>query len=169
MDSETARVAQTFADHALLLLATGIMLVGLALAAVVAVARLAGRYRTHQFDGALWISRRIHRVPLLGPAVARARVVVPTSYVALHLVLGLVATAAATAFVVIAEEVVAGRAVAAFDVAFADALQDSASPRWQEVFSASPGLVRHKFSWPCPWCPPSYCCFDGTTCSRSGG
>ena len=135
MDSETARAAQTFADHALLFLASGIMLVGLALAAILAAARLAGRYRTRLFDGALWISRRIHRIPLLGPAVASARVMVPTSYIALHLVLGLVATAAVMAFIVITEEVVAGRAVAAFDVAFARALQDSASPRWQEIFS----------------------------------
>jgi hypothetical protein len=52
-------------------------------------------------------------------------------YVALHLIPGLVATAAIMGFIVIAEEVVAGRTIAAFDVAFADALRANTSPRWQ--------------------------------------
>jgi len=71
---------------------------------------------------------------VLGPAFAGARVVVPTRYVALHLILGLIATAAIVGFMVIAEEVVAGRAIAAFDLAFADALRTNTSPRWQQIF-----------------------------------
>jgi len=77
---------------------------------------------------------QMKRIPVVGPVLAGARVVVPTRYVVLHLILGLVATAAIMAFVVIAEEVVAGRAIAAFDLAFAEALQDHISPRGQQVF-----------------------------------
>jgi membrane-associated phospholipid phosphatase len=71
---------------------------------------------------------------VLGPALAGARVVLPTRYVALHLLLGLLATAAIMGFIVIAEEVVAGRAIANFDLAFADALRTNTSPRWQQIF-----------------------------------
>ena len=77
---------------------------------------------------------QVNRIPVLGPVLAGARVVVPTRYVALHLVLGLVATAAILGFIVIAEEVVAGRTIAAFDRAFADALRTNTSPRWQQIF-----------------------------------
>jgi len=73
---------------------------------------------------------QVNRIPVLGPVLAGARVVVPTRYVALHLILGLVATAAIIGFIVIAEEVVAGRTIAAFDRAFADALRTNMSPRW---------------------------------------
>jgi hypothetical protein len=55
---------------------------------------------------------QVNRIPVLGPVLAGARVVVPTRYVALHLILGLVATAAIIGFIVIAEEVVAGRTIA---------------------------------------------------------
>jgi len=77
---------------------------------------------------------QVNRIPVLGPVLAGARVVVPTRYVALHLILGLVATAAIIGFIVIAEEVVAGRTIAAFDRAFADALRTNTSPRWQQIF-----------------------------------
>ena len=135
MDPEIARAAQTFADHALLLLASGILLIGAALATVLAATRLGGRHHTQFLAAALWISRQIHRLPVLVPSAVSAPVAIPTRYVALHLALGLVATAAVVAFAVIAEQVVAGREVAVFDVAFAEALQNGASPRWQEVFS----------------------------------
>jgi membrane-associated phospholipid phosphatase len=134
MESEMARAAQTLADHALLLLAAGIVLVGLALAAILAAGRLAGRYRKPLIEGAMWMLGQVRRIPVLGRVFAGARVIVPSRYIALHLVLGLVAIAAVMAFVIIAEEVVAGRSVAAFDRAFADALQNSAAPAWQQVF-----------------------------------
>ncbi len=85
-------------------------------------------------DHATRLFGQVNRVPVLRQALAVARVGVPTRYVALHLILGLVATAATVGFIVIAEEVVAGRTVAAFDLAFADALRTNTSPRWQQVF-----------------------------------
>jgi membrane-associated phospholipid phosphatase len=85
-------------------------------------------------DYATRLFGQVNRIPVLGPALAGARVAVPTRYVALHLILGLVATAAIMGFIVIAEEVVAGRTIAAFDVAFAEALRTNTSPRWQQIF-----------------------------------
>ena len=47
---------------------------------------------------------QVNRIPVLGPVLAGARVVVPTRYVALHLIVGLVATAAIMGFIVIAHD-----------------------------------------------------------------
>ena len=66
MDSDAARAAQTLADYALLLLAAGIVFVGLAVAAVVAAARLARRFREPLSDAALWIFRQLTRIPFWG-------------------------------------------------------------------------------------------------------
>jgi undecaprenyl-diphosphatase len=134
LDADAVRAAETLADHAFIVLAAGIVVVGLALAAILAAARVAVRYRKPMLEYAARALGQVKRIPAVGPVLAGARVVVPTRYVALHLILGLIATAAILAFVIIAEDVVAGRAVAAFDVAFADALQNHTSPRWQQVF-----------------------------------
>jgi undecaprenyl-diphosphatase len=134
IDPEIARTAQALADHAILLLALGIAVVGVALAVIIAAVRLAGRYQKPLIQGWTWAFGQLRRLPVFEKVVTRARAVVPTGYVALHLVLGLIATAAVVAFVIVTEEVFAGREVAAFDVALANALQEHASPRWQQVF-----------------------------------
>src|SRR5688572_7728122 len=134
LDAEAARAAQELATYALVLLTAGILLVGLAVAAILAAVRLARRYRKPMTHHAGRLFVQVNRIPVLGPVLAGARVVLPTRYVALHLMLGLVATAAIVGFIVIAEEVVAGRTIAAFDVAFADALWSNTSARWQKVF-----------------------------------
>ena len=133
-DADIARVAGTLADHAFLVLAGGIVIVVFAMGTIVAAARLALRYRTPALAYAPRVLAQVKRVPVVGPVLAGTRVVLPTRYVALHLILGLIATAAIMTFVVIAEEVVAGRTIAAFDLAFAGALQDQTSPRWQQAF-----------------------------------
>jgi undecaprenyl-diphosphatase len=133
-DFEIVRAAQTAADHAVLLLASGIALMGLALIAILAAAHLARRHPNVLFERVQRILRVLRRLPLVGAALAGARVLLPTRYMAVHLVLGLVATAAVSSFIIIAEEVAAGRTVAAFDVAFATALQDRASPHWRGLF-----------------------------------
>jgi hypothetical protein len=56
------------------------------------------------------------------------------TYLLVHLTLGLVVTLAAGAFAVIAEDVVAGRQLAAFDLAFAAALREQVSPGWRSFF-----------------------------------
>lgn len=44
-------------------------------------------------------------------------------------------TALASIFFVIAEDVIAGGTIAMFDVAFAQALQNTATPAWERFFS----------------------------------
>lgn len=131
---DIVRVAQIAADHALLLLASGIALMGLALIAVLAAAHFALRYRAVLLASVQLLLRPLRRLPLAGPAVAGGRILLPSRYLTVHLALGLIATAAVTAFIVIAEEIVAGQEVATFDAAFAAALQERASPRWRELF-----------------------------------
>jgi membrane-associated phospholipid phosphatase len=53
---------------------------------------------------------------------------------ALHLTLGLTLTVTVLIFLVLAENVAAGRALATFDVAFAGALRNTATPGWERVF-----------------------------------
>jgi membrane-associated phospholipid phosphatase len=134
MDPEIARAAQALADHALVLLATGIALIGIALVGIVAAVRVARRYQEPLARVSAWLFGQACRIPVVGPRIRNARVIVPPKYVLLHLVLGLVATAGALAFVIVAEEVVTGRAVAQFDHAFATALHNSASAEWQRAF-----------------------------------
>jgi membrane-associated phospholipid phosphatase len=133
-DPDISRAAQTLADHALVLLAIGIALIGLALVGIVVAVRLGRRHQARLARGWAWCVGQACRIPVVGPRIRNARVVVPPKYVLLHLVLGLVATAAVVAFIVVAEEVFAGRAVAQFDHAFSTALRDSASAEWQRFF-----------------------------------
>src|SRR5688572_18022974 len=101
MHPEITRAAQTLADHALVLLATGIALIGVALVAIVAAVHVARRYQASLVRVWTWLFAQMRRVPVLGPSLQGARVVVPPKYVILHLVLGLIATAAVMAFVIV--------------------------------------------------------------------
>jgi membrane-associated phospholipid phosphatase len=134
MDPEISRAARFLADHALLLLALGIGALATALAAVLFAVRSARRHQDLLIDVSSWLFEQARQLPLLGRLIDRGRVAIPTGYVALHLFLGLVATAATIAFIVIAEEVMAGKTVAAFDAALANALQESTSPEWRALF-----------------------------------
>lgn len=126
-------MAQALADHVLLLLAAGIALFVVALVAVVAAVKLARRHQEPLLRAWTWSFRRARLIPVVGPWLQGARAIVSRALL-LHLVLGLIATAAAIAFLIVAEEVFAGREVAQFDLAFARALRDSASPGWEQLF-----------------------------------
>lgn len=115
-------MAQLLAGHALLLLAAGVLLLVVLAAAVAASAVLAAR-----FKGRLWASADL---------VVPGHLIRPRTYLFVHLVLGLVIVASAGAFAVIAGNVVAGRAIAAFDVEFARALAAEGTPFWRSVFRA---------------------------------
>ena len=136
MELDVTHVARMLADHALLLLALGLVLLGLAAAAVIAGVKVVASQRAWLVRAWAWAFGRALQVPGLGLMLHRATATAMTSYVAFHLLLGLVALAAATAFAVIAGELVAGRGVAAFDHAFAAALHDSTTPAWRAVFAA---------------------------------
>ena len=72
----------------------------------------------------------------LGRALKRADPRMPTRFMALHIVLGFVATAAIAAFAFLAWQVSAGSAVATFDRDFADALHKTVTPGWNRFFHA---------------------------------
>ena len=134
MDSDVTRAAETIADHALLLLALAIVIVGLAVGALVLAVRATRRHR-HRLTQLLdWLLVQLRRIPSVDRFLRGVRRVVPPAYVAIHLALGLVATAAVIGFGVLAEEVVAGNTIAAFDRAFAEALYQQASPGWRRAF-----------------------------------
>lgn len=118
----------------MLLVAVGIAAAVLAVLGVFAVLRLVLRYQstlrrgfTVAFSLVPW-PERIER------AVTRTRAAFQSSYLTAHLVLGLALTVAVSIFVVVAEDVLGGGDLAAFDVAFARALQDTASPGARRFF-----------------------------------
>ena len=132
--------ATVLADHAVLLLAAGIAAAVLFVLAVLGAMRLAARVGPRLLrifrDG-------VGMLPggnaLLG-LFARSRTLLPGLYVTTHVALGLLAVAAAAVFLVLAEEAVAGGPVAAFDEAFAEALQDRRTPRLDRAFAAISAL-----------------------------
>ena len=113
-------LAQLLASHVLLLLSIAIVLVAIAVWIVVALARLAAR-----FKDVLW-----SWIDLVGPGPLWR----PRTYLVVHLALGLVLVAAVLAFMEVADNVLADRRLAVFDVAFANALGAQTSPGWREAF-----------------------------------
>jgi membrane-associated phospholipid phosphatase len=112
--------AQFIASHVLVLLGVGILMLGLAVFIVVALARAAARHKDLLWSAIdTFVPGRLWR---------------PRTYLLGHLALGLVLALAALAFVAIAEEVVAGEELAAFDLALAMALRGETSPAWRTVF-----------------------------------
>lgn len=136
-DPDITRAARFLAEHAIVLLAAGVVLIVLALLAVVAIARLALRFR--------WLLRAIAEPAVqllltLRPVrqmttAFRGRLVVPLGYLAVHLALGLLLATGVAAFVVIAEDVLSRGRVAQFDVAYAEALYEAGSPHGRRIFS----------------------------------
>jgi undecaprenyl-diphosphatase len=113
-------MAHYLADHALLLLAAAMVSLLAGTSLVAAVARLAARHRDR-----LWWA-----IDLIVPG----HLWQPRVYLAVHLALGLVLVASLAGFIVIAENVAAGREIARFDVAFAEALRSRISPAWRSLF-----------------------------------
>ena len=133
-NGEIERAAGFLAAHAILFLAAGIVLALIALASVVGAIHLLRRYRDvirRTFTSALGYARQFE---LFERSLARSRAFLPGPYLVVHLALGLAVTAAVAVFVVIAEDVVGHGAVVTFDLAFAQALQDSATPSLTQVF-----------------------------------
>jgi undecaprenyl-diphosphatase len=135
VDPEVEQVAAFLATHALLLLGLGIVAaLGAALLTIVAV-RALGRLEPSLRPLAAALVARVRDIDILDHLLSRSRLLVPSSYVALHLVIGLTVTAAVAAFIVIAQEVGGGREVVAFDLAFARALQRTITPGAERVFT----------------------------------
>lgn len=134
-DPEIVRAAQFLASHAVLLLGVGVVAVLAAIAAMVLAVRAIARFRQPLLDAFSAGLRLARTAGGVDRALSRASALVPSAYVALHLGFGLALAAAATAFAAIAEEVVSGGEMAAFDLAFAAALQDGRTEEWERFFS----------------------------------
>ena len=134
-DPDIQRAAAFLATHALLLLAIGLAALLLALAAVTGVVRLVIQYRALLLGAFRLLVMQASRIDSVRALLSRTRSLLPGAYVALHLALGLLLVMAVTAFLVLAQAVLAQSAVVTFDVAFAEALHRESNPRWQRVFA----------------------------------
>ena len=135
MDSDVTEVARLLAEHALILLALGTIIIAGAVAAVIGVVRVARRLQRRFSHLSPWLASYARRTPAVGRLVPAVSSLWPTSYVTVHLLLGAIAIAAVTGFVMIAKEVAVGTTVAAFDHEFAAALHANSSPAWRQAFS----------------------------------
>lgn len=135
-DREVERTASFVAAHAELLFALGVAAAVAALSVVIAAVRILRRYRNELRRAFSVLVRVARAIDVVDRSIRRTRMLVPSGYLALHLALGLVLTAAAAFFVVVAEEVFGGSDLVAFDLAFARALRESASPGWERFFAA---------------------------------
>ena len=138
--SEIQHVAEILAAHAVLLLGAGLAALGVSLAAVVLAVRAAVRFRHLLLRPFASLMRRLPGRGVPGTLAALARAHLPEAYVALHLVSGLLLALAVLAFAALAEEVLSGGQMAAFDVAFARALQDQRTPGWDRFFAVVTSL-----------------------------
>jgi membrane-associated phospholipid phosphatase len=133
-DREITELAELLAAHAVVLLGVGLAIGVLAAGAVYASVRLLVRLehplRTMFVDAA----RRAWQATASAARSREVALLIPSGFLALHLVLGLACAVLVAAFVVIAQEVAAGGALTTFDIAFARALRVSTSPGWHQLF-----------------------------------
>ena len=133
-DPEIERAAEFLAAHAVLLLGIGVFAALASLTAIVLAVRSIAPFRRPLLAAVTWLVERAREIDAVDRLLAGTRRLVPGAYVGLHLVLGLLAVIAITVFAALAEEVVAGEEIVAFDIAFARALYDDASPQWLRFF-----------------------------------
>lgn len=119
-------LAELIASHVLILLAIGIVVLAAAVSAVTALVRLAARH-----GEVLWS---------LVDVVVPGHLWRPRTYLLGHLALGFLLALAVLAFAGLAEQVVPGEDLAAFDLALAEALNANTSPAWRTVFWYLTGL-----------------------------
>jgi undecaprenyl-diphosphatase len=136
LDSDVQRAAEFLATRAILLLALAVVAAAAAVATVTGAIHALRRHRPVIRRSFAVVGEYIRRFDVVERAIARWRTFVPGGYLAVHLLLGLVATAAVVAFVVITEDVIGGGEIIQFDLAFANALRESATPGWTRVFAA---------------------------------
>jgi undecaprenyl-diphosphatase len=106
-----------------------------AVAAVIGAVRAASRLQRRLKHIWPWLASLVRRIPAIDRLAPAIRSMLPTGYVTVHLLLGVIAIAAVAGFVVIAREVAGGTSVATFDHEFAAALHDNSSPGWRRTFS----------------------------------
>jgi membrane-associated phospholipid phosphatase len=134
-DAEIEEVARFLATHAVLLLGLGIMVAVLSVFLIVWAIRLAARLRPAVERALTPIVRRVAAIEVVRRSGSRAAVLVPDVYLAVHLALGLMAVIAVGFFMGLAEDVIGGGELAAFDMVFAQALYDEQTRAWRQAFS----------------------------------
>ena len=134
-ERDAQRAAEFLGTHAVLLLALGLAAALAALAVVAGAVGVLRRHRSAITGSVLATLRHLPRVNAVDRLVERSRALVPSGALAVHLMLGLALTAAVLVFAVIAENVVARGEIVAFDLAFAKALRDAATPEWERFFA----------------------------------
>jgi undecaprenyl-diphosphatase len=142
IDPEIEQAADFLATHALLLLVLGVIAALATALLILAAVRVLRRLEPSLSPLAADLVSRARRFDAVNGILSRSRLLVPGSYLAVHLVVGLTVTAAVSAFIVIAEEVIGGGEVVAFDLAFARALQRAATPGAERVFTIISALGR---------------------------
>jgi membrane-associated phospholipid phosphatase len=133
-DHEITQLAELLAAHAVVLLGLGLA-IGLAVVGAVYLGVRALVRLEHPFRAAFVSAAR--RAWHATASAARARqvaILIPSGFLAVHLILGLALAGLVAAFVVLAQEVAGGGELTAFDVAFARALLESTSPGWHRAF-----------------------------------
>jgi undecaprenyl-diphosphatase len=135
LPADLERGARFLATHAVLLLGVGILVAVLSIAALAWTAHFAARIRPRAQRSLGWLAARVREPEVVRLLVGRAARWLPSVYLAVHLSLGLVMTVAASVFMMLAEEALAGGRLAAFDLAFARALYDTRSPAWERAFA----------------------------------
>ena len=121
-EPEVRRVAEFLAAHAVLLLGLAILAALTAAGGVIAAVSALREHRGSIRNGVARVVRYAGQYELIGRALARSRRFMPSGYLTLHLVLGLALTVAVSMFIVLAENVLGGGELVAFDLAFAEAL-----------------------------------------------
>lgn len=133
-DPEVKRAAEFLATHAVLLLGLGVITVVGSLVAIVVAVGVVARFRHRLLHVFSWLLQRLQDMPVVNRVLTRTSLLIPSAYLGLHLILGLLLATAVTVFVALAQDVVAGREMATFDVAFASALHKRTSPAWEQFF-----------------------------------
>jgi undecaprenyl-diphosphatase len=139
---EIQRAAEFLAAHAVVLLGLGTLAILLSLVAIVLAVRGIARFRQPLREGFETLVDRVRQASVARQFLRGASRRLPRGYLLVHFALGLALTAAATLFVIVAEEVVSGDEIAVFDIAFARALRDNATPEWERVFERVSWLGR---------------------------
>jgi membrane-associated phospholipid phosphatase len=134
-DPEIEEVARFLATHAVFLLGLGIVAAALSVALIVWAIRLAARLRPAVERVLAPFVRRVTAIEAVRRVGGRAVVIVPDVYLAAHLSLGLLAVIAVGFFMGLAEDVIGGGELAAFDVVFAEALYEEQTAAWRRAFS----------------------------------
>jgi membrane-associated phospholipid phosphatase len=137
---ELQRAAEFLATHAVLLLGLGILVALGALALVAGAVRLIARAEPGLREVFTFIARHARAISAVDRIVSVTGPRIPSGYVVLHLLLGLVLIASAGVFIVIAEDVLAGGLIATFDGALAQALHDRTTRGWHQFFAAASWL-----------------------------